>query len=152
MPQVCIGKCFNRSIISALTNLPSQVCYAIKRSNGMVYCRVYICAIHICGRELFSSPHTKPSRIEEVQHFFATEVQKSEEANPSRDGKVQLTTSLSAIYRSKYLKYCEDVGIKQPLRINKFYEIRKQSCPDIHKSREFKKSKIVSIVASSSLI
>jgi hypothetical protein len=91
---------------------------------------------------LFSSPHSKQSRIEEIQHFFKSEVNKSEEANPSRDGKVQLTTSLSAIYHTKYLKYCEEAGIKKPLRKNKFYEVRKQSCPEIHKSREFKKSNI----------
>ena len=88
---------------------------------------------------LFSSAHVKPCREEELHQFFASEVNKCEEANPSRHGKIRLTTSLSSIYENKYLPYCEETGII-PLRKNKFYEARKKYCKDIERSKEYKKS------------
>lgn len=91
---------------------------------------------------LTSPPHGKPSRCEEIQHFFATEVNSCEEANPSREGKVRLTTSLSSIYENKYIKYCEESKIT-PMPKNKFYAARKEHCPQVQRSREYRRSKYI---------
>jgi hypothetical protein len=94
-------------------------------------------------RRLHSSPHTKRAdRSQELQNFFDTEVYQSEEANPSQEGKIRLTTSLKTIYEHRYKKYCEENGIK-PMQVNKFYEVRKQVCKDVQSSKEYKKSKLL---------
>jgi hypothetical protein len=66
-------------------------------------------------------------------------VTKSEEANPSREGKIRLGTSLARIYETKYKEYCEDLG-HTPMKINKFYAARKKICPEVQRSKEYKKS------------
>jgi hypothetical protein len=92
-------------------------------------------------RRAHSCPHTKrPDRGRELQEFFDTEVYQSEEANPSQEGKIRLTTSLKTIYEHRYAKYCEENGIT-PMKVNKFYETRKKCCKDVQFSKEFKKSK-----------
>lgn len=94
-------------------------------------------------RNTHSSPHTKrPDRCQELQEFFDTEVYQSEEANPSQEGKIRLTTSLKKIYEHRYKLYCQENAIT-PMRVNKFYETRKKVCKDVQFSKEFKKSKCV---------
>ena len=97
---------------------------------------------YLC-RNIFASPHRTQSRQNEIQHFFANEIHKSEEANPSREGKIRLSTSLSRIYENKYLKYCEDCDIT-PMKKNKFYAVRKRFCPEVQRSKEYRKSKLFS--------
>ena len=91
-------------------------------------------------RKLFTSPHKKAiDRSDEISHFFQTEVNKSEEANPSREGKIRLGTSLARIYETKYKEYCKDLG-HTPMKMNKFYAVRKKCCPEVQRSKEFRKS------------